>query len=116
MSYLQSNLDQKYIFTIVEDSEDRIKQQKAVITLYDSYLKIKFTTHKNKKLDYYSIYRWIGNKEGNIIKIQYESRKDGSDRFLTFMSEDKTADELGDRLLEHCQFIADVVKERKNKN
>jgi hypothetical protein len=113
MSYSKSNLDQQYIFTIVDDSENKIKEQKATITIFDNYLKIKFRKHKNKKLDYYSIYQWILNKYGNMIKIQYKSRKDGSYRLLTFTSDDESAEQLNDYLLEHCQFIADVTKERK---
>ena len=44
-----------YIFNIIYDSEKRITPQKSVIMLFDTHLKIKFTKHKNKILDYYSI-------------------------------------------------------------
>ena len=111
MSYSKSNLDQQYIFTIVDDSENKIKEQKAIITLFDSYLMIKFKKYKNKRLDYYSIYQWIRNKEGDIIRLQYKSRKDGSVRLLTFTSDDESAEQLGNDLLEHCQFIANVTKQ-----
>lgn len=116
MSYSETISTQQFTFTIVEDSEKRIKPQKTVINLFDQYLELKFKKHKNKRLEYESIYRWTNNKEGNMIKIEYISRKSDNYRLLTFVSnDDYLANELADRLMEHCQFMADVNREREMK-
>lgn len=104
----------QFAFKIIKDNEEKIKPQDVKITIFDNYLMIKFKKHKNKKLDYYSIYSWITNKDKNTIKLKYKSRKSNNYRLLTFLSEnDLSADELSKQLLDHCQFIADITKERK---
>lgn len=113
--YFKNKLDKKYIFNIVYDSEKRITPQRSVIMLFDTHLKIKFTKHKNKILDYYSICKWYCDYKYNTIIIQYKSRKDNSDRELTFSPYNSTIDELSDALLDHCQFIADISESREEK-
>lgn len=113
MSYSNTISVQQFALTIVDDSEERIKQQDVIITIFDNHLFMKFKKHRNKKLKYCSIYRWIMNKDYTKIRIEYESRKNKNIRSLIFLSEDGLAKELRNQLLDHCQFIADVKKERK---
>lgn len=111
MDEYKLKLNHKFDLNIVNDNEDRITPQTATITLCDYHLKIKFSRHRNKKIDYLSVYKWFNNEDGSMFMLQYKSRKSDNFRFLTFISERNITNKLADQLLDHCKFIVDTRRD-----